>query len=382
MYTMNEKLECTISRIHDSNVKAILCVSGVGIKAIAWLLEIPGASNTILEGIIPYSQHSLIDFMGMTPSNSVSEETSQKMARASYKRAIKLREDDSEVIGIGCTGAISTNRERKGANHAYISICSQNSISSTHIELKKGLRTRVEEETIISHAILDSISKFLWKESRITICLESSENINTTLKTYPSPIEALLDGHIDSFILNSNGLIIHDPNFKGTILSGSFNPLHEGHKLLAETAKNITGDKTVFEISATNVDKPSLSVNEVTDRARQFKKLNLLITSAPLFSEKAKLFPGSTFVIGYDTAVRLIDRKYYNGDEIEMYRSLETIDYYNCSFLVAGRLINNAFSNLSDLAIPKRFGHLLREIPENQFRVDQSSSKIRQKGDN
>ena len=382
MYTMNEKLESTISRIHSSNVKAVLCVSGVGTKAIAWLLEIPGASNTILEGIIPYSQSSLINFIGSIPSNAVSEQTSQEMARASYKRAIKLRAENSEVIGIGCTGAISTNRERKGANHAYISICSQNSISSTHIELKKGLRNRIEEETIISHAILDSISKFLWKESSITICLESSENINTNHKTYPSSTEALLDGHIDSYMLNPDGTSLHDPNFIGTILSGSFNPLHEGHRVLAETAKNITGDKTIFEISATNVDKASLSVNEVSDRARQFRKFNLLITSAPLFSEKAKLFPGSTFVIGYDTAVRLIDRKYYNDDEIEMYRSLETIDYHNCSFLVAGRLINNTFSNLSDLTIPKRFEHLFREIPENQFRVDQSSSKIRQKGDN
>ena len=91
---MNEKLECTISRIHDSNVKAVLCVSGVGTKAIAWLLEIPGASNTILEGIIPYSQHSLIDFMGITPSNSVSEETSQKMARASWKGSGDKKIDD------------------------------------------------------------------------------------------------------------------------------------------------------------------------------------------------------------------------------------------------------------------------------------------------
>ena len=183
-------------------------------------------------------------------------------------------------------------------------------------------------------------------------------------------------------MLNSDETSLHDPSFIGTILSWSFNPLHEGHRLLAETATNITGDKTVFEISATNVDKPSLSVNEVRDRARQFKKLNLLITSAPLFSEKAKLFPGSTFVIGYDTAVRLIDKKYYNDDETTMYRALETIDYHNCSFLVAGRLINNTFSNLSDLTIPKRFEHLLREIPKNQFRVDQSSSKIRQQGDN
>ena len=382
MYTMNEKLACTISRIHDSNVKAVLCASGVGSKAIAWLLEVPGASNTILEGIIPYSQSSLINFIGSAPSSAVSEKTSQEMARSSYKKALLLRENNAEVIGVGCTGAISTNRERKGANHAYISIYSQNAMSSTHVELRKGLRTRVEEEKLISSAILDSLSKFLWKESPIKLCLESSENINTTHKTYSSSIEALLNGHIDSYMLNSDGTSIHDPNFKGTILSGSFNPLHKGHKLLAETANNITGEKTVFEMSATNVDKPSQSINEVITRVKQFKELSILVTSAPLFSEKAKLFPGSTFVIGYDTANRLIDRKYYNDNDIAMYRSLETIDLHNCSFLVAGRLIHNTFSNLSDLTIPRRFAHLLQEIPENQFRVDQSSSKIREKGDN
>ena len=36
---------------------------------------------------------------------------------------------------------------------------------------------------------------------------------------------------------------------------------------------------------------------------------------APLYPTKAKLFPGSTFVIGYDTAIRLVDGKYYGGDD-------------------------------------------------------------------
>ena len=103
----------------------------------------------------------------------------------------------------------------------------------------------------------------------------------------------------------------------------------------------------------------------MSDRARQFKKLNLLITSAPLFSEKANLFPNSTFVIGYDTAVRLIDRKYYNDDEIAMYRALETIDYHNCSFLVAGESIIYESNLLVVIYNPESGKWLTRSITED-----------------
>lgn len=36
---------------------------------------------------------------------------------------------------------------------------------------------------------------------------------------------------------------------------------------------------------------------------------------APLFTDKATLFPGATFVVGYDTAVRLVDEKYYSSHD-------------------------------------------------------------------
>jgi hypothetical protein len=35
---------------------------------------------------------------------------------------------------------------------------------------------------------------------------------------------------------------------------------------------------------------------------------------APLFTLKARLYPQSTFVVGYDTAVRLVMPKYYDGE--------------------------------------------------------------------
>lgn len=54
---------------------------------------------------------------------------------------------------------------------------------------------------------------------------------------------------------------------------------------------------------------------------------------APLYTLKAKLFPQSTFVVGYDTAVRLVDPKYYGG-HTQMVVQFEELAYLGCSFLV------------------------------------------------
>ena len=59
-----------------------------------------------------------------------------------------------------------------------------------------------------------------------------------------------------------------------------------------------------------------LSAEEVARRVTQFTALPpspLLLTRLPLFTQKAQLLPGSLFVVGYDTAVRLVLPKYY-GD--------------------------------------------------------------------
>ncbi len=46
--------------------------------------------------------------------------------------------------------------------------------------------------------------------------------------------------------------------------------------------------------------------------------LPVVVTSAPLFTTKSQLLPGSCFVVGYDTAIRLVMPKYYNNSEAEM----------------------------------------------------------------
>ena len=58
--------------------------------------------------------------------------------------------------------------------------------------------------------------------------------------------------------------------------------------------------------------------------------------------------------------------------------SLKTITQYSCNFLVAGRVDAGKFRSLSEIDIPPPFQNLFTELPEDEFRVDMSSTDIRQ----
>jgi nicotinic acid mononucleotide adenylyltransferase len=90
------------------------------------------------------------------------------------------------------------------------------------------------------------------------------------------------------------------------LFPGSFNPVHEGHVLLAQVAEELRQQPLAFEISVTNVDKLPLTGETVRHRLAQFAwKSPVELTRAPTFVEKSRLFPGTTFVVGADTAERL-----------------------------------------------------------------------------
>ena len=63
----------------------------------------------------------------------------------------------------------------------------------------------------------------------------------------------------------------------------------------------------------------------------------MALTGAPTFHRKARLFPGTAFVIGWDTAVRLVDPRYYGDSEDAMLGALADMWSRGCRFLVAGR---------------------------------------------
>jgi len=192
-------------------------------------------------------------------------------------------------------------------------------------------------------------------------------------------IDQLLAGEVDRVTAQPDGQMMLSAPQHPVLLPGSFNPMHTGHMALARVAEELRQQPLAFEISVTNVDKPALTADTVRHRVAQFAwKSPVELTRAPTFVEKSRLFPRTTFVIGADTAERLVQAKYYGDDETRMHVALEEIGSSGGSFLVAVRSdAAGRLRGLIDIPVPQRFADLFTEIPEHRFRLDTSSSQIR-----
>ena len=166
------------------------------------------------------------------------------------------------------------------------------------------------------------------------------------------------------------------------LLPGSFNPLHRGHWELAQVAEQMIGKPAAFELSVVNVDKPNLPHEEIRRRLSQFNwQASVWLTHAAKFVQKAEYFPGAMFVVGADTALRIVSPRYYQDDEPDMLKALARIRELECRFLVACRMDSRGqYLRKSDLPIPAAFQDLFIEIPPERFRWDISSTELRALG--
>ncbi|HWA98394.1 MAG TPA: CinA family protein [Pirellulales bacterium] len=367
-----------VEAIHAAPGQIVLVVTGGGSGAISALLEVPGASRTVLEATVPYAPQALAAWLGAKPEQSCSDRTARAMAMAAYERACRYAGSSPSVplAGVACTASLASDRPKHGDHRIHIALQTAADTWSWATTLQKGRRSRGEEEQLAARMVLNCVARFLELEPRLPIEWRDEATVEQHGHA-TSDRQQLLAGTVATAASQSS------PPPPRAILPGAFDPLHTGHRAMAALGARRLGSKVDYELSIANVDKPPLDFIEMDRRAGQFADDETLwFTRAPTFAEKAAIFPGVTFLVGADTIERIGQPRYYGDDAQRAERALDTIAAHGCRFLVFGRVKGARFTTLADLELPAKLAALCDEVPASEFRNDISSTELRKRAAN
>lgn len=433
---MEPALRAAVEAVHASPLRAVLHVTGGGAQSVGWIAAVPGASRTLIDARVPYARESMADALGAgPPAQFVSASTARDMAVAAYRRGARLCGGDRHLVGLGCTCALASHPPKRGEHRCHVATFGARGFAEYVLTMEKGRRDRWEEDGLASALVVQALADAAAEaeadgdsDARLEThhhqpsvkrrddvmagrVVPPGDVFERTRTPLGDPLEYLIrgDGDVVEFDASSGVCtavgVAPRPN-RAVVLPGSFNPLHRGHRSMLRRALAMRppGSVPVYELAVTNADKGTLRAAEVRRRVAQFKSgeragdgdddsgaldeaessshPRLWLTRAPLYSQKAALMPGATFVLGHDTAVRLLNPKYYGGDG-EMRAALEAMRAAGCTFIVAGRVEQGGatgdgagrFLTLRDVDVPTEFVGMFEDLGE--WRMDVSSTALR-----
>lgn len=369
----------------------VLAVTGGGTGAVSALLQTPGASRTILEAIVPYAHAALVDWIGAMPEQACSAATARAMAMASFVRARELAPaaDQRSLLGVGATASLATDRPKLGGRRIHVAWQTSEQTWVESYCLADIAPNRADDERAATSFLLWIIAGACGvKDAKLYQSLPTSrqdELLQVSGGRGELPQQELLMGSRQRAILKRessfNYFLESEKLSIGIVFPGAFNPPHAGHLRMMEVAEQRVKAPAAWELSITNVDKLPLDFMSMKERITAIRasddKRMIALTRAATFREKSELFPDATFVVGIDTLVRIVEPRYYDGDEVRRDAAIAAIAERGCRFLAFGRVIEGEFTVLGDLTLPPALAAICDEVPASEFREDVSSTELR-----
>lgn len=367
-------------RLIETNSLLHLSTAGAGPELLRRIWTETGISDYFVGSAMPYRRSETHAFLGHAPADGgyISEEVAYDMAMASYIRAAeaKVLEDlRGDPVGFGVTSAVASNRWPSGGHRAHMVVITRDRILHRRVDLTKGRGKEVRRghDRDIAEAaqelLLLALDGHAPRELECeTVALE---------RFYRYPI----------FHTNGTRTASLPLEQKNNFLPATLDPIHDGHRLMAKEAEDLRSPsdggrvKVVYLVSSVSPHKGKLDVQqmlqkagmllaerwrgEIDSRAVEFTR------DEPLFIDKARKRPGSTFIIGADTMKRMLDPAW----GIPLEPLLTEFTNLGVRFLVMGRYIDDKWVTCRDIALPRWTDQFLfTPLPG---RIDVSSTQLR-----
>jgi len=145
----------------------VLYLTGGCMQLAPMLLTVPGASRTVLELQVPYSQRSLRELIETEPAQYVSADVARQLARQAFLRAQELSgtaaaegTGGGRCLGLGCTAALRSDPPKRGEHRCFLALHSAVGVWELELTLNKALnRSRALEDEVVSRCALVALAQ-------------------------------------------------------------------------------------------------------------------------------------------------------------------------------------------------------------------------------
>lgn len=289
-------------------VYVIATGAGAGIQK--WLWEVPGCSSFLVGSQFPYASRETDDLLTFKPeAGYASDETALDLAMVAYQHAVATPE--IEPVGLGLTGSVATVRAHRGEHRVHVACMTRHVTLARTFVLPKGvgvaarMHDGAQSDRVALHMIKAALdygpgARAESQSEWVRECVIADDKARARLFLRPA------------FERGRRRTLAEVSGFGDRpLFPGAFNPVHKGHEEMAELIAQSGRGEPVFVVCATAPNKPSLTVQDMLERAKGLRHRSVLFTDGdPMYIDKAHRFPGRGLLIGADAFERLFDPKW------------------------------------------------------------------------